>query len=114
MAGMVPRPPSSVAMVTAASPGPLRPTVMGARHRRKCTSSPPMGSTARGAQGRKTARESYFTVDSRKIIRNGVAAARISRQNISIHPHRSASATVDGTTFPVSMDTAVTARVTGK
>ena len=78
------------------------------------SSSPPMGSTARGAQGRKTARESYFTVDSRKIIRNGVAAARISRQNISIHPHRSASATVDGTTFPVSMDTAVTARVTGK
>ena len=40
-----------------------------------------MGSTAKGAQGKKTARESYFTVDSRKIIRNG-AAARISRQNI--------------------------------
>ena len=114
MAGIAPRPPSSVAIDTAASPGPLRPTVMGARHRKKCTSSPPIGSTARGAHGRKTARESYFSVDSRKIIRNGVAAAKISRQNISIHPHRRASPTVDGTTFPVNMDTAVTARVTGK
>ena len=73
-----------------------------------------MGTTASGAQGRNTDREVYCRVDSRNISRNGSAAARMSRQNTSIQPHSSTKSTVDGTTLPVSMETAVTASITGK
>ncbi len=113
-AGMKPTPPNIVAMDTAPSPRMLHPATRGFFHRTRCTISPPMMRAARGAQGRKTDRSSYCRVDSRNISKNGSAAARISRQNRSIQAHSTASATVEGTTFLVTIDTAVTASITAK
>ena len=113
-AGIKPTPPSSVATDTASRPRMLRPATAGFFHRTRCTISPPMTSAASGAQGRKTDRSSYCRVDSRNISKNGSAAAKISRQNTSIQAHSTASATVEGITFCVSMDTAVTASIRAK